>query len=40
MAKDPKEPNKHEKVTPETDKQMPPDRTPSPKEPSPGKRGK
>lgn len=36
----PQEPNKHEKQTPDYDKQVPPDKTPSPQEPKPGKRGK
>ena len=40
MAEDPKEPNKHEKKGPDDDKQVPPDKTPSPNEPKPGKRGK
>ncbi len=40
MAADPKEPNKHEKHDPRDDKQVPPDKTPSPNEPKPGKHGK
>lgn len=38
--KEPQEPNRHEKEDPRGDKQVPPDRTPSPKEPKPGKHGK
>jgi hypothetical protein len=38
--REPKESHKHEKATPETDNQVPPDQTPSPREPHPGKRGR
>ncbi len=44
MTKESKDPdkrdNKHEKETPDYDKQVPPSKTPDPKEPKPGKRGK
>lgn len=40
MAENPKEPNKHEKDYPRDDKQVPPDKTPSPNEPKPGKHGR
>ncbi len=40
MAEDPKKPNKHEKEDARDDKQVPPDKTPSPNQPKPGKRGK
>ncbi len=40
MAENPKEPNKHEKEDARDDKQVPPDKTPSPNEPKPGKHGK
>jgi hypothetical protein len=40
MTEERKKPNKHEKTTPETDKQVPPDKTPSPNAPKPGKHGK
>jgi hypothetical protein len=40
MDKEPKEPQRHEKKVPNDDKQVPPDRTPNPNEPKPGKHGK
>jgi hypothetical protein len=40
MAEEPQKPNKHEKTSPDTDKQVPPDKTPDPNEPKPGKHGK
>lgn len=40
MADEPKEPNKHEKTSPEIDTQVPPDKTPSSKELKPGKPGR
>ncbi|MGH3754209.1 MAG: hypothetical protein ACRDRP_16250 [Pseudonocardiaceae bacterium] len=40
MAEDPEKPNKHEKKDTPDDKQVPPDKTPNPGEPKPGKHGK
>lgn len=42
MAEKPEDPNKnrHEKEDERDDKRVPPDKTPSPNEPKPGKHGK
>lgn len=43
MAREPKEPqqpNRHEKERPDYDKQVPPNKTPTPREPKPGKHGR